>query len=120
MNGSENWALSWGILYEFMRVATHQRVFPDPLTLTQAHGYVEDWVSSANSTVIAESDYHRQALADCLSEAPRLTGNILHDFHNAVLMREHGITQILTLDHDFRAFPWVTIRPLPLPDPRGV
>ena len=111
VNGAENWALSWGILYEFMRVATHQRVFPSPLTLTQAHCFVEDWVSSASCTVIAESSYHRQAFADCLSEAPRLAGNILHDLHNAVLMHEHGITDILTLDRDFRTFSWITIRP---------
>jgi predicted nucleic acid-binding protein len=112
VNGSENWAVSWGILYEFLRVATHQRIFPDPLTLEQAHGFVEEWISSAGCTVIAESDYHRQALAECLSEAPRLAGNTLHDFHKAVLMREHGIPEILTLDQDFRAFPWIAIRPL--------
>ena len=40
----------------------------------------------------------------------RLAGNIVHDFHSAVLMREHGIKDILTLDRDFRTFPWIELR----------
>ena len=45
----------------------------------------------------------------CLAEAPRVTGNILHDLHTAVLMREHGIDEILTEDRDFLSFSWVTV-----------
>jgi len=36
----------------------------------------------------------------------------MHDFHIAVLMREHGVVDIATLDSDFRLFPWVFVRPL--------
>jgi hypothetical protein len=28
-------------------------------------------------------------------------------------MREHAIPEILTLDQDFHAFPWIAFRPLP-------
>ena len=31
----------------------------------------------------------------------------------AVLMREHGITDLFTFDTDFRAFSWVNMRQLP-------
>lgn len=112
VNGREQWALSWGILYEFMRVATHPRVFAHPMHIEKAHAYMAEWIAVENCTLIAESDYHHQVLHDSLSEVARLAGNILHDFHHAVLMREHGIEEILTLDRDFRAFPWVVIRPL--------
>ena len=112
VNGVEQWALSWGILYEFLRVATHPRVFANPMSAEQACAYVGEWVSAENCTLIVESDYHHQVLSDSLAEVARLSGNILHDFHHAVLMREHGIDEILTLDRDFRAFPWVAIRPL--------
>lgn len=115
LNGRENWVLTWAILYEFMRVATHQRVFESPLTLDQAHGFVEEWVSSPWCTVIAESHYHKKALSQSLADTARLSGNILYDLHTAVLMREHGISEILTLDRDFKAFSWITIRPLPEP-----
>ncbi len=28
--GNENWGLTWGIVYEFFRVATHKKVFLQP------------------------------------------------------------------------------------------
>ena len=83
-----------------------------PLALSQAKSFVAEWVSSADCTVIAESSYHLQALAESLAEVARLSGNILHDLHTAVFMREHGIRKIITLNQDFRAFPWIDIRPL--------
>ncbi len=109
-NGSEDFALGWGILYEFLRVATHPRVFAQPLTLEQAWDFVAELSSRDNCATIVESAFHGQVLSDAMAEAPRLSGNILHDFHYAVLMREHGIKDVLTLDQDFRAFPWVSIR----------
>ena len=113
VNDSENWTLTWAIVYEFMRVATHSRVFPNPLTLDQAHTYVERWVSSDSCSLIAESDHHMQVLGESKENVGRLAGNIIFDLHHAVLMREHGIRDILTLDRDFRTFPWIELRPLP-------
>ena len=113
VNDSENWALSWATAYEFMRVATHPRVFSNPLSLEQARAFLEEWVSSASCSVIAESEHHLQVLGETVRNVARLAGNIIHDFHIAVLMREHGIRDILTLDRDFRTFPWVELRPLP-------
>ena len=113
VNDSENWTLTWGIVYEFMRVATHPRIFPNPLTLEQTYRYVEEWVSSDSCSVISESDHHLQVLGESRGTVGRLAGNIIHDFHHAVLMREHGIEDILTLDRDFRTFPWIELRPLP-------
>ena len=113
VNDSENWTLTWLIVYEFMRVATHPRVFPNPLTLNQAHAHLEEWLSSDSCLVITESEHHLQVLGESRQDVGRLAGNILHDFHHAVLMREHGIRDILTLDRDFRTFPWVELRPLP-------
>lgn len=35
---------------------------------------------------------------------PHLAGNLLHDAHTAILMREHGVRRIATKDTDFRRF----------------
>jgi predicted nucleic acid-binding protein len=45
-----------------------------------------------------------------LGKLPRLGGNLVHDLHHAVLMREHGVRDILTCDTDFRLFSWIRIR----------
>ena len=44
-----------------------------------------------------------------MTELPGLRGNILHDVHTAVIMRENGINQIYTRDTDFARFPFLTI-----------
>ena len=46
-------------------------------------------------------------------------GNLIHDFHTAVLMREHGLSRIYTRDTDFHRFPFLQpIDPLRV-DPVG-
>ena len=113
VNGSEHWALSWTVIYEFLRVVTHPRVFARPLSVGEAYAFIHELAESRTCTVITESSQHRQQLRESIDDIPRLAGTILHDFHIAVLMREHGITDLLTFDTDFRAFSWVSTRELP-------
>ena len=42
-------------------------------------------------------------------ELPDLRGNLLHDAHTAILMREHGVRTIYTLDADFRRFTFLDV-----------
>jgi predicted nucleic acid-binding protein len=44
-----------------------------------------------------------------VAELPALRGNLLHDAHTAVLMREHGIRTIYTRDSDFHRFPFLEV-----------
>lgn len=44
-----------------------------------------------------------------LTEIPLLRGNLMHDAHTAILMREHGIRQIYTRDSDFHRFPFIDV-----------
>jgi len=37
------------------------------------------------------------------------SGNLFHDLHPAVLMREHGVARIMTADSDFRKFPFLIV-----------
>ncbi|MDE0125012.1 MAG: hypothetical protein OXN97_10600 [Bryobacterales bacterium] len=52
---------------------------------------------------------HSAVLTQTLSELPDLRGNVMHDLHAAVLMREHGVSRICTLDRDFRRFEFLTV-----------
>jgi len=110
INGSERWFLTWGIIYEYLRVATHPRVFKKPLTLGEAYGFLAPALRSANCGILSETDEHQNALEQSAKETHRLSGNVLHDFHIAVIMREHAVEEIITRDEDFKAFPWVRIR----------
>jgi hypothetical protein len=109
----ESLALSWGVVYEFLRVSTHPNVFTPPLTYDEAWSFLAPLLARPQTVLLRETDRHASTMGICAVQAARLSGNRLHDFHLAVLMREHGVSDILTLDTDFRAFPWVVMRPLP-------
>ena len=53
--------------------------------------------------------FEAAVLAQTLSELPDVSGNLCHDLHTAVLMREHGISRICTRDTDFHRFPFLTV-----------
>ncbi len=103
------YCLSWGIIYEFFRVATHSRIFRRPLTFEQANRFIDDLIGEGNALIIGETELHQKLIIACKQKVHRLSGNLLHDFHTAVLMYEHGIKDIVTLDSDFRAFSWLNI-----------
>jgi len=112
VNSGENWALSWGIIYEFLRVATHPRVFPKPLTFDRAWTFVTELTNCSSCSLLGETPLHREMVETCRKEVGQLQGNLLHDFHQAVLMREHVVIHVLTCDTDFRLFKWVRPREL--------
>lgn len=103
------WYLSWNICYEFLRVSTHPKVFRMPWTADAAWQFLEAVLASPSISVLCAGDRHREILSATLSELPHLAGNIVHDMHTAVLMREHGISRIVTCDSDFHRFPFVDV-----------
>ncbi|HSW49619.1 MAG TPA: TA system VapC family ribonuclease toxin [Bryobacteraceae bacterium] len=101
------WFLTWGILYEFLRVSTHARVFRRPWPVSSAWSFVEAVLSSPALGILVSGERHRQVAASVVREVPHLAGNFMHDAHTAVLMREHGIRRIYTRDTDFHRFPFL-------------
>jgi uncharacterized protein len=116
VNGGGPWAITWPIVYEFLRVATHPKVFPKPLPMDDVLEVLVNLLQSPSARLLTETEEHLPLMASCRKEVPRLKGNLLHDFHTAVLMREHAAKEILTFDQDFKAFPWVKVS---MPDPAG-
>lgn len=100
--------LTWGICYEFLRVATHPKVFPRPWSMPDALGFVGALQRSRGVQMLTPTDRHAAVLAQTVAEMPALQGNDAHDLHTAVLMREHGISRICTRDAGFRRFAFLT------------
>ncbi len=106
---SSPWYLTWSICYEFLRVSTHPKVFRKPWGLIAAWEFLDAVLAAPAVSVLLAGDRHLEVLRETLAEFPHLRGNILHDAHTAVLMREHGIRNIVTRDHDFRRFSFVKV-----------
>ena len=101
--------LTWGVCYEFLRVTTHPQVLQSPWTPKEAHRFLSDLLASPGFDLLIATPRHTTVLARTMVEIPGLRGNLMHDLHTAVLMREHGVSQICTRDGDFRHFPFLTI-----------
>ena len=101
--------LTWNICYEFFRVVTHPQVSTQPWSLEEARRYVAELLATPGFSLLFPTIEHMSVLAQTIAELPDVRGNRVHDLHTAVLMREHGITQICTLDGEFRRFPFLEI-----------
>jgi predicted nucleic acid-binding protein len=99
--------LTWPIVYEFLRVSTHLRVFRTPWPVDRTWQFVEALLASPGLGVLAPTARHADVAAEVIAELPFLSGNLMHDAHTAVLMREHGIRRVYTRDTDFHRFPFV-------------
>ncbi len=101
--------LTWNICYEFLRVITHPRVFRPPWVAQEAWRFVESLLTSPGFNLLLPTDRHATVIGHTLSELPDVRGNMVHDLHTAVLMREHGVSRICTRDTDFHRFPFLTV-----------
>ncbi|MBI3358800.1 MAG: PIN domain-containing protein [Nitrospirae bacterium] len=102
--GETPWHLTWGIVYEFLRVSTHPRVFQHPLSAASAWSFLRALFSTPGMTILTETNRHAQTADEVFHEVPLLSGNLFFDAHTVVLMREHGLKRIYTRDADFHRF----------------
>lgn len=107
--GSSPAFLTWSICYEFLRVTTHPRVSLSPRTPQEAWDFLETLLASPTFALLMATERHAAVLAQTLAEMPDMRGNLFHDLHIAVLMREHGVSRICTRDTDFHRFPFLTV-----------
>jgi uncharacterized protein len=106
---SSPWFVTWPICYEFLRVTTHPRVFDRPWEAPEALGFLEALLASPSLAILEPTPRHQGLLRAITGAVPGLRGNIVHDVHTVVLMREHGISRIVTRDMDFHRFPGLTV-----------
>lgn len=96
-SGTTPWAIPWPCLYELVKVVTHPRVFRPPTPLADAMALVGQGP--------AHLDHLRRAIDD-----GQPVGSLVHDAHIVALASEHGVTELLTADRDFRRFRTLTVR----------
>jgi uncharacterized protein len=103
------WYTTWAVVYEFLRVTTHPRVMRRPWSAPAAWEFVTALLASPGLAVLVPTQRHADVAEEVILELPHLAGNLLHDAHTAILMREHGIGRICTRDTDFNQFPFLEV-----------
>lgn len=105
---SEQLALPWAVVYEFLRVATHPGVLPNPISMDEAWGVIMRLSRSERALVIGPGPTHPAAAWTMLG-ATGIRGNLVHDAHIAAVLSEHGVRRIYTFDNDMRRFPGLEV-----------
>jgi toxin-antitoxin system PIN domain toxin len=106
---ADAWYTTWPILYEFLRVTTHPRVVRRPWSISEAWRFVIALIASPGLDLLVPTQRHSEIAGQVFAETPHLKGNLLHDAHTAILMREHGIRRVCTRDTDFHRFPFLEV-----------
>lgn len=101
---ADPWYLSEGVAYEFLRVATHAKVFPRPLSWREALSFLHPLLAREGVRFLLAGEGHWSLLDGVLEELTHPSGNLFFDVRTVVLMREHGIRRIYTTDTDFLQF----------------
>lgn len=90
-------------------MTTHPRTFRSPRSPQDAWRFLELLLTSPGFELLRPTERHNAVLSQTLSELPDVRGNLFHDLHTAVLMREHGVSRICTRATDFHRFPFLTV-----------
>ena len=80
-----------------------------PWSVKKAWEFVQALLASPGLGILVQTERHPMVAEQVVAEIPHLAGNLLHDAHTAILMREHGIRQICTRDADFHRFPFLEV-----------
>ena len=102
------WALPVFCIGEFVRIATHRRVFDPPSTIPQALDAIDALLDSPSVRLLAPTPLHWPLLREAV-RAGGTAGNLVFDAEIAAVCREHGVSRLLTLDRDFARFPELQI-----------
>lgn len=105
MSESETIGFSWLVLIAFMRITTHSRLSPQPLSIQQTKHVVQAWLEQPCATILYPTHKHLNLIEELL-EPLGVAGDLTNDAHIAALAIEHGAT-VYSFDNDFTRFPRV-------------
>lgn len=103
LSGESPVSLCWPVLTAFLRIATHRRVFENPLSLTQAIKRVQSWLNQPCVKIVQPSSKHWDIFRSMLTQG-QASANLTTDAHIAALAIENGCT-LYSTDADFSRFP---------------
>jgi toxin-antitoxin system PIN domain toxin len=102
LSGTEEVGFAWTVLLGFARLTTNPRIYEQPLTIDEAHDFIDDWLAQPVAALVEPTRRHPAILRELL-EPLGSGGNLVSDAHLAALAIEHG-AEIYSRDNDFGRF----------------
>jgi toxin-antitoxin system PIN domain toxin len=108
--GDSLYCVTWVNIFEYLRIVTHRRlVRPAPLAISEALQNVQRLLVCSQVSRIDPEDRHLKIFEDICRKAAPVEGNFVHDCRIAAIMRENGVSEILTRDSSFRRIPGIRV-----------
>ncbi|HXF46754.1 MAG TPA: TA system VapC family ribonuclease toxin [Burkholderiaceae bacterium] len=107
--GPQVFCLAWVTVMNYLRIATHARVFAAPLTHAEAVANVEALLALPHCRALGEGEGFWRAYREVSAEVPTRV-NLVPDSHLAAVLREHGVGTLYTNDRDFRKYSFLDVR----------
>jgi toxin-antitoxin system PIN domain toxin len=101
--------VTWPTLLSYLRIATHPRIFAEPLSPTEALLNIESLTGLSRARVICEEENFLSVYRE-VTRGFTVRGNLVPDAHLAALLRQHEIRTLYTTDADFRKFEFLDVR----------
>jgi len=108
-NGDRPWALPWSVAHEFLRLVTHPHAVARVLRPDEAWEFVQSLISSPSVRLLTATEGHARAAAEVIAMLPTGTG-LPEGFETAVLLREHGVRELLSADRGMERFAFLEVR----------
>ena len=99
LSGVEPVGLCPVVVFAFLRLSTHGKVFDRPLTVGEASERVGSWLARPNVRLLVTGPNHVESVCRLLTKAGT-AGNLVTDAQIAALALEYGAT-VHTADTDF-------------------
>jgi len=109
-NGDQPWALPWSAAHEFLAFVTHPHAVARALEPAEAWAFLEALRRSPSLVLLGPTERHAAVCAEVLAmREPGSTG-LPGSFLSAVLLREHGVRELLSPDRDMRRWRFLDVR----------
>lgn len=102
LSGTEPVGLCPVVLFSFLRLATHAKVFERPMTVAAATACIDAWMERPNVRVLYPGPKHWSEVCGLLNAAGT-AGNLVSDAQIAALALEYG-AEVHSADSDFTRF----------------
>lgn len=103
------WAIPWPCIHEFISVVTHPKIYKPPMILADALQQITWWMASPSLRLIGESANYWDRLLTTATDG-KATGPLIHDARIAAICATHGVSELWSIDRDFRRFPNLRVR----------
>jgi len=108
VNGPRPWALPWPVVHEALRLLTHPHAVARPLSAADAWGFLGLVASSPGARLLGATERHAAALVEVMGGVAGERG-LPAGLETAVVLREHGVRELLSADAGMRRYPFLTV-----------